>query len=113
MGYWDALLELAVLVAVVQAPIAWAFTPRDELAGVYSPLDAGDVLVLVEWLVIYAVFAGDVWLSWKLGYMDSGALVVDRKKIRERYVRTRDWPSVRTRDWPSGRTRVAPPRRSS
>ena len=89
MGYWDALLELAVLVAVVQAPIAWAFTPRDELAGVYSPLDAGDVLVLVEWLVIYAVFAGDVWLSWKLGYMDSGALVVDRKKIRERYVRTR------------------------
>mmetsp|Transcript_6108 Transcript_6108/g.17031 ORF Transcript_6108/g.17031 Transcript_6108/m.17031 type:complete len:213 (+) Transcript_6108:300-938(+) len=71
-GYWDTLVLLCIIYTMLFLPIHIAFDYR---------LDA------VEWSVD-AFFLVDVLLNFETGYSFRGRLVMERRKVRKRYLTT-------------------------
>jgi len=95
MFCWDVVVALAVLLVMVQVPVMIAFTPNAQRATAYAGGSAAAFLLLFLDLLLCLLFAADLFLGLRMGYLEAGAVVLDPVAIRRRYVRTRlAWDAV-------------------
>jgi len=95
MFCWDVAVALAVLLVMVQVPVQIAFTPNAQRAAAYAGGSAAAFCLLFQDLLVCLLFAADLFLSLRMGYLEAGAVVLDPETIRRRYVRTRlVWDAV-------------------